>query len=390
MSDLNTNIPNASGGDPPASSPSAPLSEEPLPGRENSKPDCDPEKPVDDAATSIAFPIVGIGASAGGLEALETFFDNMPADSGMAFVVVQHLSPDFKSVMDELLARHTRITIHRVSDGMRVQPNAIYLIPPKKEMIVQNGRLLLSDKDPAAALALPIDLFFRSLAQDAGRHAVGIVLSGTGSDGSRGIADIHRAGGLVLAQDLDSAKFDGMPKSAAETGVVDYVLPPERMPGALLSYIRHPGADDLADFAPPDPALLEGFDAIFQLLRKAYDIDFSYYKRATVTRRVQRRLEMSQVTDLDEYVARLRNDTNELNLLYRDLLIGVTKFFRDAAAFEQLERRVLPELVKKLQPGGELRIWVAGCATGDREAKRQDLRHRRPSRLARDRQRGRL
>lgn len=308
--------------------------------------------------------IVGIGASAGGLEALEDFFDAMPADSGLAFVVVQHLSPDFKSVMDELLARHTQITIHRVVDGMRVEANSIYLIPPKKELIISGCRLLLSDKDPELGLTLPIDIFFRSLAQDAGERAVGVILSGTGSDGSRGIHDIKAAGGFVIAQDLDSAKFDGMPKSAIATGDVDLILRPDQMPAALLSYIDHPAAA-ASTVLPNDPALLDGFGAICQLLRKSYDIDFSYYKRTTVARRVQRRLLMNQITDLEEYVARLRNDTHELNMLYKDLLIGVTKFFRDAEAFARIERDVVPELIAKARHNEELRIWVAGCATGE-------------------------
>lgn len=314
----------------------------------------------------LAFSVVGIGASAGGLEALEVFFANMPQDSGMAFIVVQHLSPDFKSVMDELLARQTSIPIYRVTDGIEVEPNSIYLIPPKKEMIIANGKLLLSDKDPASGLALPIDIFFRSLAQDCGPRSIGVVLSGTGSDGSRGIRDIHEAGGLVIAQETSSAKFDGMPKSAMETGEVDVVLPPERIPSALLAYVRHHSAADVeAALLPSNAATPEGFDAIFQLLRTNYDINFSFYKRTTVTRRVQRRLLMSQITDLEEYVERLRNDPQELNRLYKDLLIGVTKFFRDGDAFERLRHEVLPALIEKVPADGELRIWVAGCATGE-------------------------
>lgn len=309
--------------------------------------------------------VVGVGASAGGLEALEAFFDNMPVDSGMAFVVVQHLSPDFKSVMDELLARHTKIAIHRVTDGLRVEPNAIYLIPPKKELVISGGCLHLSDKTPNSGLALPIDIFFRSLAQDVGRCAIGVILSGTGSDGSRGIGDIKEAGGFVIVQDADTAKFDGMPKSAVETGNVDLELPPDQIPSALLSHIRHPDADFHSGLHSHAPALLDGFDAIFQLLRKNYDIDFSYYKRGTVTRRVHRRLQMNQITNIDEYVTRLRTDPNELNLLYKDLLIGVTKFFRDGEAFSRLEWDVLPELIQKASSSGELRIWVAGCATGE-------------------------
>src|SRR5262249_29106793 len=181
---------------------------------------------------------VGIGASAGGLEALERFFDHLPRETGMAFVVIQHLSPDFKSLMDELLARHTRLPIHLVEDGMQVEPDHVYLIPPKKEMIISGGRLLLSERDPQQELTLPIDVFFRSLAQDCGPRAVAIVLSGGGSDGSRGIGDVHEAGGLVLVQSVETAQFDGMPRAARESGVADWVLSPRDMPKLLLEQVE--------------------------------------------------------------------------------------------------------------------------------------------------------
>ena len=308
--------------------------------------------------------VVGVGASAGGLEALERLFDGMPADTGLAFVVIQHLSPDFKSLMDELLARHTRIAIHRVEDGMAVEPNAIYLIPPKKEMIISDGHLLLTDKDPAQGLTLPIDTFFRSLAQDIGGRAVGIVLSGTGSDGSRGIRDIHEAGGLVIAQDVETARFDGMPKSAVDTGVVDFVLPPEKIPEVLLRYVRHPAAKDRSALSAA-PASETSMEAVFRLLRREYGIDFSHYKPNTVSRRIERRLLLNQSIDLDDYVERLARDSGELNALYRDLLIGVTKFFRDREAFERLQSEVIPGLLAGVPPKGEVRLWVAGCATGE-------------------------
>lgn len=308
--------------------------------------------------------IVGIGASAGGLEALETFFDHMPTDSGTAFVVVQHLSPDFKSLMDELLSRHTQLAIHRVADGMFVEPNSIYLIPPKKEMIISGGRLLLTDKDPTQALPLPIDVFFRSLAQDAGNRAIGVILSGTGSDGSRGIRAIHEAGGLVFVQSPETAKFDGMPKSALDTGVVDYVLPPESIPAAIVRHIDRGSAAE--DDALPLPAVSEqGINAIFRILRDEYGIDFSHYKQSTVMRRVERRLQLNRSIDLDDYVARLRDDTAELNALYKDLLIGVTEFFRDAEAFQSLDRDVIPGLLERVSPHDELRVWIAGCGTGE-------------------------
>ena len=318
------------------------------------------------APTKIRRPkaIVGIGASAGGLEALEMFFDHTPSDTGLAFVVVQHLSPDFKSLMDELLSRHTKIRIHRVSDGMEVESDSIYLIPAKKEMIVSGGRLLLTDKDPSQPLTLPIDVFFRSLAQEMGNRSVGVVLSGTGSDGSRGIRAIHDAGGLVFAQDPGTAKFDGMPISALETGVVDYALPPEDIAPTILQHVCH---TDYALGTKQSGSMVseEGMNAIFRILRDECGIDFSHYKQSTVSRRVERRLQLNQSLDLEDYVARLRDDTEEINSLYRDLLIGVTEFFRDAEAFERLEKDVIPQLLERLSMRDELRIWVAGCGTGE-------------------------
>lgn len=309
--------------------------------------------------------VVGIGASAGGLEALEQFFTNVPVETGMAFVVVQHLSPDFKSLMDELLARKTALPIHRASDGMEVQPNAIYLIPPKKDMIIANRRLLLTDKDPKQLVTLPIDHFFRSLAHDLGDRAIAVVLSGTGSDGSRGIRDVHEAGGLVIVQTPETAKFDGMPNSARQTGAVDIVLPPDEIPAALLQYIRYP------DSAPQDrdrqvqTVPETGFDAIFRMLRDAFAIDFAQYKASTVTRRVERRLLLNRAYEIDDYVKRLREDPEELDALYKDLLIGVTRFFRDASAFGLLQKEVIPGLLAELPRDEDLRVWVAGCATGE-------------------------
>ncbi len=310
------------------------------------------------------FYIVGVGASAGGLEALERMFRHIPRDTGMAFVVVQHLSPDFKSLMDELLARQTQIPIHRVEDGMKVEPNSIYLIPPKKEMIVSGGRLLLTDKDPSQGLTLPIDRFFRSLAQDAGRHSIGIVLSGTGSDGSRGLLDIHEAGGLVVAQTTHSAKFDGMPKAACETGVVDISVSPEEIGGILTRYAQHPLRSQWksSDEKPVDESSL---DTIFRLLQQRHHVDFKYYKPTTIGRRIERRIQLSHIGSLEEYVQQLEDDATELDALYRDLLIGVTRFFRDRDAFATLETEILPQLLLKASELRELRIWVAGCATGE-------------------------
>ncbi len=248
---------------------------------------------------------------------------------------------------------------------MRVEANAVYLIPPKKEMIISDGRLLLTDKDPKQALTLPIDHFFRSLAQDVGRDAIAIVLSGTGSDGSRGVRDVHEAGGLVVVQSQESAKFDGMPKSAIDTGLADLVLRPSEMPAALLRYIKHPIAGAMLENHQADHTGENGMARLFHLLRDEYGIDFSHYKPSTVGRRIERRLLMQQTSDLDEYVNRLAAEPEELNSLYKDLLIGVTKFFRDAEAFQRLETEVIPELLMQTPPNGEFRVWVPGCGTGE-------------------------
>ncbi|MBX3426155.1 MAG: response regulator [Pirellulales bacterium] len=309
--------------------------------------------------------VVGLGASAGGLEALETFFERMPADAGMAFVVVQHLSPDFKSLMDELLSRRTEIPVHRVEDGVVVEPNAIYLIPPKKEMIIAGGRLLLTDKDPAAGLSLPIDTFFRSLAQEAGERAAAIVLSGTGSDGSRGVRAVHDAGGLVIAQSEETARFDGMPRSAIETRAVDLVLPPEAMPQALLDHVRRPILGARLGGLSGEVVSESGMNAIYALLRAEIGIDFTHYKPTTVLRRIDRRLRIAHAADLDEYVAALRSQPAELHALSKDLLIGVTRFFRDPEFFARLAADVVPDLVALATRDEGLRVWVAGCATGE-------------------------
>jgi two-component system CheB/CheR fusion protein len=309
------------------------------------------------------FPVIGIGASAGGLEALEAFFSAMPPDSGMAFIIVQHLSPDFKSLMDELLRRRTTMAIHRVEEGMAVEPNAIYLIPPRKEMVIASRKLHLTDKDPNKSLSLPIDTFFRSLAQDCGEQAVGIVLSGTGSDGSRGARAIHELGGLVIAQDERTAQFDGMPRSVIDAGVADFVLPPQEIPEVLMRQAKQPRilAEGIGGAQGEQTAL----GAIYHLLREQYGIDFSHYKPTTVVRRIRRRVQMHDVYNVGDYVERLHSDPEERDRLYRDLLIGVTRFFRDGDAFDRLESEVLPGLIAQLEPDEEFRAWVAGCATGE-------------------------
>jgi two-component system CheB/CheR fusion protein len=307
--------------------------------------------------------IVGIGASAGGLEAIEAFFKAMPSDSGMAFVVVQHLSPDYKSMMVELLSRRTDLPVLRAENGMQVEPDHIYLIPPKKNLTIFHGKLLLEDQKQRDGINLPVDIFLKSLAEDQNENAVGVILSGTGSDGTRGVRAIKEWGGLVLVQDEASAKFDGMPRAAASTGVADFVLPPEEMPSQLLACLRHPYASrqDRQQQALSDET---GLTRLFSLLRAKTKVDFTYYKPSTTNRRIERRIAVTQVADLDAYVNYVEQTPAELSALYRELLIGVTSFFRDPEVMTLLQEKVLPESSQR-RADRELRFWVAGCSTGE-------------------------
>ncbi|HPI23924.1 MAG TPA: chemotaxis protein CheB, partial [Spirochaetota bacterium] len=269
---------------------------------------------------------VGIGASAGGLEALESFFSAMPADSGMAFVVIQHLSPDYKSLMVELLSKRTAMPVRRAEEGMLVEPNTVYLIPPKKELTIFHGKLILREQDHNRGINLPIDVFLRSLADDQAEKAIGIILSGTGSDGVRGIRAIKETGGMIMVQSEESAKFDGMPRSAISTGLADVVLAPDEMPGRLLSFMKCPYAA-----AERPQALLsdeDGITRIFALLRDQMKVDFTFYKPSTVLRRIERRMTVNQIQDLRDYVRFLELRPGEVSTLHRELLIGVTSFFR--------------------------------------------------------------
>src|SRR5438105_6833794 len=279
----------------------------------------------------------------------------------MAFVVVQHLSPDFRSVMDELLSRHCDMPVRQAEDGNEVEATHVYLLPPKKEMIIRGRRLLLNDKERIHGLTLPIDQFFRSLAEDVGPDAVGIVLSGSGSDGSRGIRDIKRAGGRVYVESPDSAKFDGMPLSALASGVVDESAPARDIPRFLAEPESPTASEALADLVYNETPM----ESVLRLLRDQFGLDFSVYKTTTVSRRILRRVQLMGSLDLMDYTERLRLDPEELSSLYHDLLIGVTRFFRDPDAFEFLEQHVVPDILDRVPESEEIRIWVAGCATGE-------------------------
>lgn len=252
-----------------------------------------------DDSTPAKFFIVGIGTSAGGLEALEKFFTNMPPNNQMAFVVVQHLSPDYESHMVELLSKYTPLKVHEASDGVKVEPENIYLIPRRKNMTIFKGKLYLVEYGRSQGLNLPIDIFFESLAKDQGEKAIGIILSGTGSDGTRGLRTIKEMGGMVMAQD-SSAKFDGMPRSAVSTQLVDYVISPQEMPGSLLSFIKHPILNRDLSLSPATVDDQVPLEKLFAILRTRTGIDFSDYKPNTILRRIGRRMSINQVDEISK------------------------------------------------------------------------------------------
>ncbi|MBU0956090.1 MAG: PAS domain-containing protein [Spirochaetes bacterium] len=306
---------------------------------------------------------VAIGASAGGLEAIEEFFRNMPADSELAFVVIQHLSPDYKSLMVELLSKKTAMPVNRAEDGLLVKANNVYLIPPKKNLTIFHGKLLLTEQDHSKGINLPIDVFLRSLAEDQGEKGIAIILSGTGSDGMRGVRLVKENGGMVMVQDEDSAKFNGMPRAAISTGLPDFVLTPAEMPKQLLTFIKRPYSL-LAVRADARLSDEDGLTRIFALLREKCKIDFTFYKPNTVIRRIERRMTVTQCESISDYVAFMNNYPGEVATLFRELLIGVTSFFRDQAAFDRLAAEELPALINAAE-GRELRLWVAACSTGE-------------------------
>jgi two-component system, chemotaxis family, CheB/CheR fusion protein len=313
-----------------------------------------------------AFPTVGMGASAGGLTALEQFFAAIPSDvePGIAFVLVQHLSPDHKSLLAELVRRCTRMQVYEVEDGMTVQPNCVYIIPPNHDMAFLQGKLHLLEMGERHGLRLPIDFFFRSLAQDLRERAICIVLSGTGSDGTLGVRAIKEAGGMAMAQTPDSTEFDGMPRSAIATGLVDYVLLPAEMPAQLIAYA------DQAYGQKPRPTLPlrpkeDRLNKIFILLRAETGHDFSQYKQNTITRRIERRMAVQQIEHVDEYIRYLQQNRTEVGALFHDLLIGVTQFFRDPEAFAALKTQAIPRLLAAKSSGDLVRVWVPGCSTGE-------------------------
>ena len=312
--------------------------------------------------------VVCIGASAGGLDALERFFAACPIDTGAAFVVVQHLSPDHKSMMNTLLSRHTQMPVIMVEEDMAIEANRLYLIPPGSVMHVSPGRLHLKPKKPLV-LTLPIDIFFSSLADVYGPMAVGVILSGTGTDGTRGAMAVHTAGGFLMAQEPESCKFDGMARSAIATGIMDAVLPAEELPLRLLAHLRNEPYDDRCPVLPvtPHSALTNDdiFAEILQLLYQLGGIDFSDYKPATIMRRLERRMQARHTPELHQYLELMESNREEMLTLRKEMLISVTSFFRDPEAFDLLAEKIIGPLVDAAQSSDTIRVWIAGVATGE-------------------------
>jgi two-component system CheB/CheR fusion protein len=308
--------------------------------------------------------IVGMGGSAGGLEAFEDFFKNLPVDTGIAFVLVPHLDPTHKGFMPELIQRTTSMKVLQAEDGMKVKPDHVYIIPPNKDLTIMHGVLHLLAPAQPRGLRMPIDFFFRHLAVDQGEKSVGIILSGMGTDGTLGVRAIKEKLGTVMVQDPQSAKFNGMPQSAINTNLADYVAPAYELPDRLM---KHANLYYQMKKLPPTEKMeaVGALQKIFALIRAQTGNDFSLYKKSTVRRRIERRMSVHQITDIDHYVRYLQENPDEIDMLFKELLIGVTSFFREPVAFEALKKDAIPEMIKGKQPGDSIRVWVVGCSTGE-------------------------
>lgn len=318
-------------------------------------------------AKNKSFPIVGVGASAGGLEAFTQLLRALPADTGMAFVLIQHLDPKHESILTDILSRSTKMPVTEVKDGIRVEPNHIYVLPPNMSMGISQVVLSLILRPQTSTPHMPIDHFLHSLALDQGSKSIGVILSGTGSDGAIGLEAIKAEGGITFAQDEKSAKYNGMPHSAIATGCVDFILPPEEIVKELVRighhlYVAHPKFVKTASLAPEDSNSL---NEIFKLMCTASGVDFTHYKHATVKRRIMRRMALHRIEGLEDYVKYLKDNPAEVGTLSQDMLINVTGFFRDSESFEALKDQILPSIAKNRSPEEPIRIWVPGCSTGE-------------------------
>ncbi|RYY96124.1 MAG: PAS domain S-box protein, partial [Chitinophagaceae bacterium] len=304
--------------------------------------------------------VVAIGASAGGLEAIHDFFDHMPSDSNCSFVIIQHLSPDYKSLLVELVSKHTQMKVLEAGHNMKLEPNSVYVIPNNKVLKVREGRLQLSEKHFDNSINTAIDIFLRSLAEEQGARAIAIILSGTGTDGTRGIEAVQQHGGMIIVQEPSSAKFDGMPNSAIAAGYADFVLSPEQMPEEILNYAREKPSQRPRDDRPDESSLPE----VLQLIERHCKYDFNNYKSPTIIRRILRRMNYLGKRKFNDYLELLRSSAEECRSLGKEFLIGVTKFFRDRAAFDIFAAEVLPEIIRNKGENDVLKVWVAACSTG--------------------------
>ncbi|HEU5235513.1 MAG TPA: chemotaxis protein CheB, partial [Pyrinomonadaceae bacterium] len=319
---------------------------------------------------SDLFPIVGVGASAGGLESFTRLIRHLPANTGMAFVLVQHLDPEHESKLPQLLAKSSNMPVLEVANNTRVKPNHIYVIPPNRSMTINDRVLKLLPRKQALRPYRSIDYFFESLANDQRNQAIGVILSGTATDGTLGLQAIKGEGGITFAQD-ESAKYESMPKSAIAAGDVDFVLPPEKIAEEIARIAEHPFATEeqkkkVSDEAEAGGIVDEGneLQEILLLVRNHSRVDFSLYRGNTIRRRIMRRMVLAQIKELSEYADYLRHNPVELEALYQDLLIAVTGFFRNPETFEELKKKVFPKLLKGRSPDDEMRVWVIGCSTG--------------------------
>lgn len=322
------------------------------------------DAPAEEVHPREGFPIVGIGASAGGLEAFTQMLQALPVDTGMAFVLVQHLDPTHASMLTEILSRATGMPVVEVKDQMPVAPNHVYVIPPGTNMVISQGVLQLSPRTETRVPHRPIDPFFRSLAEDQGHKAIGVILSGTATDGTLGLGTIKAEGGITFAQD-DTAQHDSMPRSAVAAGCVDLVLPPDEIAKEIARIGRHPYVAPAAEGKPEKPASEPDLGPVLELLRNATRVDFTHYKRNTLYRRITRRMVLHKMERLKDYRRFLQSSPAEVEALYQDLLISVTSFFRNPETFAVLKSKVFPRLTQDRSRHEPVRIWVLGCSTGE-------------------------
>ena len=324
-------------------------------------------KPAVAAAKKDGFLVAAIGASAGGIEAITELVRNLPLDSGTAYVLIQHLDPNHPSMLAELISKKTKLPVREVTNGMRLEANRVHVIPPNAMMTFASGSLRLEPRSDSPAAHMPIDHFMRSLAEQKGDRAVGVILSGTGTDGTLGLAEIQAQGGVTFAQDEKSAKYDGMPRSAITAGYVDYVMTPAAIAKELARIANHPYLEQPANGAPAEaiPQDSGPLATIFQLLRRSTGVDFTHYRQTTIVRRIHRRMVVHKIETLEDYVRYVQTNPTEIKALYQDMLINVTSFFRNPGVFDALKADVFPKILLNRPPDSAIRIWTPGCASGE-------------------------